>query len=549
MEAFIFFDIQGDWSVTQAEVTNMIKRLMMPLSKPDLESALQALFIASHGGGINSLEFVRRLKWHKDDVRKVKEVFDLYAVERRLFNDFKRWCDMTNPQAAAAASATGVGAGAGGGTHLLGTPASRRTSAVVEVDEDALRKSTAGGSRRATGQGSLSGTASRLNTGVSRPGTKAEPEAISRLNTGIDMPHFVQEADVDPEERDVVSGARLPFEGFEGFLRAIRLLKAGSSIEDLHLELARKAFDTMNWSEDKGNLISWVEFKHVLHVYLLNLPVWLQPILEKAESEVQRKRLELHEKVITFTDPIAQFSAMLATRFDNVFEAFVFFDMDGDWQVTNKEMHTMLPKLQLEMTKTDLDLTIGKIMRERNFKDEIFVDPKQFAKNLAWHPKPGTAPGLRRALDQAKDKRAEVVERALSFAKHGGASHSGLESVSILPEDEVVLSTVTRQISDMQALQRDFRRIKTFFGIPFDGRLAMAEEDIQRRREIARFDLQQRALQASDKGLGVLLDRARLRRSEIEAEAIKRSQDDVYTRKLKVEILKQSTSCQLYYMN
>ena len=77
----------------------------------------------------------------------------------------------------------------------------------------------------------------------------------------------------------------------------------------------------------------------------------------------------------------------------------------------------------------------------------------------------------------------------------------------------------------------------------------MAEEDIQRRREIARFDLQQRALQASDKGLGVLLDRARLRRSEIEAEAIKRSQDDVYTRKLKVEILKQSTSCQLYYMN
>lgn len=77
------------------------------------------------------------------------------------------------------------------------------------------------------------------------------------------------------------------------------------------------------------------------------------------------------------------------------------------------------------------------------------------------------------------------------------------------------------------------QRIKTFFGIPFDGRLAMEEDDIQRRREIARYDLQQRALQSSDKGLGLLLDRARLQRATIEKEAIQRSQDDVYARKLK----------------
>ena len=37
VEAFVFFDIQGDWAVTQAEVQNMIKRLMVPLSKPDIE--------------------------------------------------------------------------------------------------------------------------------------------------------------------------------------------------------------------------------------------------------------------------------------------------------------------------------------------------------------------------------------------------------------------------------------------------------------------------------------------------------------------------------
>lgn len=323
VEAFIFFDIQGDWSVTQAEVQNMIKRLNVPLTKPDLESALQGLFIASHGGGINSLEFVRRLKWTKDDVRKVKEVFDLYQCERRLFNEFVRWCDISNPQASQSDSAT----------PPLNTPSSRRGSArVLEVDEQSYRKSTAG---RRSNQNSRVGTAA--SGGRSRPSTTAtrEQDAISRLNTGSEMPQF-DDGDAEPEERDMSSNARMPFSGFDGFLRAIRLLKTGSSIEELHLEYAKKAFETVNWQGDQDNVISWVEFKHVLHMYLLNLGVWLQPDLEKLGNELRSKRAILHQKVPTFTDPVAQFSALLATRFDDVFEAFVFFDMDGDWQVTSE---------------------------------------------------------------------------------------------------------------------------------------------------------------------------------------------------------------------
>lgn len=201
--------------------------------------------------------------------------------------------------------------------------------------------------------------------------------------------------------------------------------------------------------------------------------------------------------------------------------------------MTNKEMHEMLPKLQLEMTSSDLDKTIGKIMREKNFRDEIFVDPKQFAKNLAWHPKPGTAPGLRRALDEAKQKRGEVVERAVNLAKTCCLSRDEEDSLTIRPEDEVIVSHLHKKIHDIQALQRDFKRIKTFFGIPFDGRLAMSEDDIQHRKEIARNDLKARELQSSDKGISLLLDRSRLRRSKVVQEAIQRSQDDVYARKLK----------------
>jgi hypothetical protein len=114
------------------------------------------------------------------------------------------------------------------------------------------------------------------------------------------------------------------------------------------------------------------------------------------------------------------------------------------------------------------------VKSERNFKNEIFVDPKQFAKNLAWHPKPGTAPGLRRALDEAKEKRAAVLQRALSLAKEHGVDKEE-KDLTILPEDEPQISHVHKQIHDIQMLQRDFKRIKSFFGIPFDGSLAMEE--------------------------------------------------------------------------
>ncbi len=87
--------------------------------------------------------------------------------------------------------------------------------------------------------------------------------------------------------------------------------------------------------------------------------------------------------------------------------------MDGDWNVTNKEMHKMLLKLRLNMTRADLDLVIAKVMHEKDTKSEILCDPKLFSKTLAWHSKPATAPALRRALDLAKEHRAQVCKTLL----------------------------------------------------------------------------------------------------------------------------------------
>jgi hypothetical protein len=186
----------------------------------------------------------------------------------------------------------------------------------------------------------------------------------------------------------------------------------------------------------------------------------------------------------------------------------------------------------LQLTLTCPLPLAASLSSEINYKNEFFVDPQKFCKSLAWHPKPSTAPALKRALEAAKLKRAETLERAISAGNQGGDVEDSVESLSILPDDSKIVSHLQKQISEMQRLQRDLKRIRTFFGIPFDGRMGLEEEDIQRRREIARQDLHHRELQQSDKGISQLLDKARLRRYKIEEEAIKRSQDDVYSRKL-----------------
>ena len=52
--AFVFFDMQGDWRVTRAEVRNMLRRLSLALTATDVELALNALFLACPEDGITA---------------------------------------------------------------------------------------------------------------------------------------------------------------------------------------------------------------------------------------------------------------------------------------------------------------------------------------------------------------------------------------------------------------------------------------------------------------------------------------------------------------
>jgi len=62
-EAFVFFDMRGDWKVTANELKVMLKQIAIAL--PDVSQAMRFLDGASQDGAIDAKEFVHMLAWHK----------------------------------------------------------------------------------------------------------------------------------------------------------------------------------------------------------------------------------------------------------------------------------------------------------------------------------------------------------------------------------------------------------------------------------------------------------------------------------------------------
>ena len=62
-EAFVFFDMRGDWKVTANELKVMLQKLAVAL--PDVSQAVRSLDGKSQDGVIDAKEFVHTLAWHK----------------------------------------------------------------------------------------------------------------------------------------------------------------------------------------------------------------------------------------------------------------------------------------------------------------------------------------------------------------------------------------------------------------------------------------------------------------------------------------------------
>ena len=121
-----------------------------------------------------------------------------------------------------------------------------------------------------------------------------------------------------------------------------------------------------------------------------------------SEAEVYKrekpkvKRLAAQKQ--TELDKSVQFMVKLQThlraRFDSIFEAWTYFDINGDWNVTTAEFLLEYKKLRMPIPAKD----ILKIIDKDGYGD---IDVHEFVGTLAWHDLPGGGPnGTKEAIDK-----------------------------------------------------------------------------------------------------------------------------------------------------
>ncbi|KAJ1482191.1 hypothetical protein T484DRAFT_2677395 [Baffinella frigidus] len=96
----------------------------------------------------------------------------------------------------------------------------------------------------------------------------------------------------------------------------------------------------------------------------------------------------------------------LQDRFSTVYDAFAYFDINGDWHVTPNEFATMLKKLQMGIS--DRDLTM--LMHRLDAITDGTIDPKEFVSVLRWHPKPKSLSEMHQSMNQASQRRPMTLK-------------------------------------------------------------------------------------------------------------------------------------------
>lgn len=58
-------------------------------------------------------------------------------------------------------------------------------------------------------------------------------------------------------------------------------------------------------------------------------------------------------------DPLTEVKRLFSQLFDSIFDAFIFFDVSGDWTLTQNEFITYCKMLRLPMTPADLKMAMS----------------------------------------------------------------------------------------------------------------------------------------------------------------------------------------------
>ena len=107
----------------------------------------------------------------------------------------------------------------------------------------------------------------------------------------------------------------------------------------------------------------------------------------------------------------------LATRFDNIYDAYSFFDIDGDWNLSVNEFLVGLRRVRINTKTLEHELTengVG-LLRTLDKHNTSTIDVKTFLSLLAWHPR---HPNYYQALEASRQNAKRIRERTEEMLAH-----------------------------------------------------------------------------------------------------------------------------------
>ena len=77
---------------------------------------------------------------------------------------------------------------------------------------------------------------------------------------------------------------------------------------------------------------------------------------------------------------IEKLKTHLGELFDSIYDAFAYFDVDGDWSISESEFRHMLKQLDIDMEPDYLRLVVSRM----DTVADGSIDPKEFIRSLRW---------------------------------------------------------------------------------------------------------------------------------------------------------------------
>ena len=114
----------------------------------------------------------------------------------------------------------------------------------------------------------------------------------------------------------------------------------------------------------------------------------------------------------------------LAMRFENIYDAYSFFDLDGDWNLTVNEFLVGLRRVFIDTKTLEREFAHNRVglLRTLDKHNTSVIDVKAFISMLAWHPRHSSwSKALEASRENAKkirERTEEMLEQVRSAQEH-----------------------------------------------------------------------------------------------------------------------------------